>query len=60
MISCSRSATADTVIGVFGNVVDHMPAYFGDQVEDQTTCHSSVIALRLETSLWMDASNWAS
>ena len=43
MISCSRSATADTLIGVFGNVVDNMPAYFGDEAEDQTSCHSSVI-----------------
>ena len=43
MISCSRSATADTLIGVFGNVVDNMPAYFGDETEDQTACHSSVI-----------------
>jgi hypothetical protein len=43
MISCSRSATADTVVGVFGNVVDNMPAYFGDEYEDQTSCHSSVI-----------------
>jgi hypothetical protein len=43
MISCSRSATADTVIGVFGNVVDNLPAYFGDESTVGTTCHSSVI-----------------
>jgi len=43
MIACSRSATADTLVGVFGNVVDDMPAYFGDENVDGTTCHSSVM-----------------
>jgi hypothetical protein len=43
MISCFRSATADSLVGVFGNVVDNLPAYFGDGVLNQTECHSSVI-----------------
>jgi hypothetical protein len=43
MIASSWSATADTVIGVFGNVVDNMPAYFGDEASRQTTSHTSVI-----------------
>src|SRR5262249_33746379 len=43
MILCSGPATADTVIGVFGNVVDNMPVYFGDENTWGTECHSSVI-----------------
>jgi hypothetical protein len=42
MISCSRFATGDAVIGVFGNVVDNMPAYFGDYDTADTLCASSV------------------
>ena len=43
MISCSRPATADAWVGVFGNVVDNMPSYFGDSSTAQTGCASSVI-----------------
>jgi hypothetical protein len=44
MIASSQSATADTVIGVFGNVVDNLPAYFGDDNGVQTQSHSSIIS----------------